>query len=268
MESFEQEHIRGLRRFIDWSLASKKHPHVFFVSSISSVASWSAKNPGAGPVPEEPMTDYTVAQNFGYGESKHVSERIMQIAAQRSGVPATILRVGQVAGPTDFDGGVWNIHEYLPALIQTSKAIRQIPDSYHVIDWIPVDTLASIIVDIAHSGHASHKSLIFNLINPKDTEWRTFVQAIQNYFGKTKLKPISLPAWIDVLKEVDQDDAKQLATMPAVKILEFYELAALGASRERQMYATGNGIKCSKTMANLAPISPALMDTWLTQWNF
>jgi nucleoside-diphosphate-sugar epimerase len=50
------------------------------------------------------MDDYSVAQDFGYGESKHVSERILQIAKARSGVPASVLRVGQVAGPTTING--------------------------------------------------------------------------------------------------------------------------------------------------------------------
>ncbi|KAK4994905.1 hypothetical protein LTR66_005174, partial [Elasticomyces elasticus] len=268
MESFEQEHIRGVHRFIDWSLSSKRHPHIFFVSSISSVAAWTARNPGQGPVPESPMSDYSIAQNFGYGESKHVSERILQIAVERSGVPASILRVGQVAGPTTQNGGVWNVHEYLPALVQTSKTIGYVPDSYHVIDWTPVDTLASIIVDIVHGGHASKESLIFNLVNPKDSEWHTFVQAVQKHFSTANLNTISLPEWIEILRKVDPNDSKQLAAMPAAKILEFYELAAQAASRTRQRYATENGVANSRTMAELAPISPELMDLWLTQWDF
>ena len=268
LESFEQEHIRGVRRFIDWSLASQRHPHIFFVSSISSVASWTACNPNQGSVPEAPMVDYSVCQNFGYGESKHVSERILQIAAQRSGVPASILRVGQVAGPTTKNGGIWNVHEYLPALIQTSKAIGRIPDSYHVIDWIPVDILARIIVDIAQTGGASGEPLIFNLVNPKTTEWSSFVDAIRKYFAPTHLEAVSLPKWIDLLKEVDSNDANELASKPAVKILEFYEQAASAAAEPRQTFETKNGITNSKTMADLEPINEGLMDLWLSQWNF
>lgn len=67
-----------------------------------------------------------------------------------------------------------------------------------------------------------------------------FCEAIQNYFGTTKLKPISVPAWIELPKRIDPDDASHLAIMLTVKMLESYELAAVSASRERQMYATGN----------------------------
>lgn len=49
LASFEQEHIRSVRRFVDWNLVSKKHPHIFYVSSISSVAYWTARNPNKGP---------------------------------------------------------------------------------------------------------------------------------------------------------------------------------------------------------------------------
>ena len=269
LESFEKEHISGVRHFIDWSLTGKKHAHIFYVSSISSVASWTTLNPGKGPVPEAPMSDYSIPQTFGYGESKHVSERILQIAAERSGVSASILRVGQVAGPSTMNGGIWNVHEYLPALVQTSKAIGRIPDSYHVIDWIPVDTLAAIIVDIVHTETSTKESRIFNLVNPKDAEWRTFVDAVRKYFGtSTQLEPIPLEDWNALLRKVDQNDATELAKKPAVKILEFYERAADAAAETRQTYATANGVACSKTMADMAPISEELMELWLKQWNF
>ncbi|TKA55659.1 hypothetical protein B0A49_11149 [Cryomyces minteri] len=125
-----------------------------------------------------------------------------------------------------------------------------VPDSYHIIDWIPVDTLASIIVDIAHSGRSSKAPLIFNLVNPKDSEWQTFIQAVQKHFSTQKLVPIALLEWIEMLKKVDPGDSQQLATLLAVKILEFYELAALAASRERQLYASHNGVTNMEFLAS------------------
>jgi len=106
LDSFEAVHIRGVRNFVDWSIVSKQHPHIFFVSSISSVGNWTAHH--KGPVPESPLNDFNVAQVLGYGESKHVSERILQIANARSGVSASILRVGQVAGPLTVNGTEWH----------------------------------------------------------------------------------------------------------------------------------------------------------------
>ena len=214
------------------------------------------------------MTDYSIPQYFGYGESKHVSERVLQIATERSGVSASILRVGQVAGPSTVNGGIWNIHEYIPALVQTSKAIGKIPTSYHIIDWTPVDTLAHIIVEIAHADYSSNKSRIFNLVNPKDADWTTFLNAVRNHYASTKLELVPLESWIAELKKIDPNNAIELANKPAAKILDFYERAARGATETRQMYETRNGVATSKTMANLAPISQDLMEMWLKEWNF
>lgn len=135
VESFEETHIRGVRRFIDFSLQSNAHLH--FVSSISTVGAWT---PAMGPaVPEVPMEDCAVVLAQGYGESKHVAERICLEASRRSRVATTIYRVGQIAGPTS-PSGQWNPHEWLPTIIATSKALGKVPNRLGAmaVDWIPV----------------------------------------------------------------------------------------------------------------------------------
>lgn len=39
-ESFEPVHIRGVRNLIDWSSNRSRHPHIIFLSSVSSVGNW------------------------------------------------------------------------------------------------------------------------------------------------------------------------------------------------------------------------------------
>lgn len=137
VESFEETHIRGMRRFVDFSLASRYNAHIHFVSSISTVGGWS---PRMGPlVPELPMEDSSVVLPQGYGESKHVSERICLEASTKSHVPTTVYRVGQIAGPTTASGQ-WNPHEWLPTIISTSKSMGKIPNRLGsmAVDWVPV----------------------------------------------------------------------------------------------------------------------------------
>ena len=88
LESFEPVHIRGVETFIQWSARSERRPHIFFVSSISSVGRWATAYPGRKPVSETPHESYSVASELGYGESKHVSERILTFATERRGIPA------------------------------------------------------------------------------------------------------------------------------------------------------------------------------------
>jgi len=137
VESFEDTHISGVRRFVDFSLKSRFRAHIHFVSSISTVGSWTAKM--GSVVPEIPMEDSSVVLSQGYGESKHVSERICLEASRRSRVPTTVHRVGQIAGPTT-SSGEWNRHEWLPTIIATSKAMGKIPNRLGSmpVDWVPV----------------------------------------------------------------------------------------------------------------------------------
>lgn len=136
VDSFEDTHIQGVRRFVDFSLSSRHNAHLHFVSSVSTVGNWT---PEMGPsIPEEPMESNVVLPQ-GYGESKHVAERICLEASRRSGVPTTVYRVGQIAGPTNRSGQ-WNPHEWLPTMIATSKAMDKIPNRLGSmpVDWVPV----------------------------------------------------------------------------------------------------------------------------------
>lgn len=137
LESFEETHIKGVRNFVDFSLKCKYNAHIHFVSSISTVGAFT---PEMGPlVPEVPMENSSVVLPQGYGESKHVAERICLEASRRSHVPTSVYRVGQIAGPTTVSGK-WNSHEWLPTIVATSKAMGKIPSSLGAmpVDWVPV----------------------------------------------------------------------------------------------------------------------------------
>lgn len=137
VDSFEETHIRGVRRFIDFSLSSRSNAHLHFISSISTIGAWTPEM--GGLIPEVPMEDIAVVLPQGYGESKHIAERICLEASQRSHVPTSVYRVGQIAGLTTARGQ-WNPQEWLPTIIATSKAMGKIPDRLGstAVDWVPV----------------------------------------------------------------------------------------------------------------------------------
>lgn len=137
VDSFEGTHIQGVRRFIDFSLSGRSNAHLHFISSVSTVGSWTPEM-GAS-IPEVPMEDIAVVLPQGYGESKYIAERICLEASRRSNVPTSVYRVGQIAGPTTTRGQ-WNPQEWLPTIIATSKAIGKIPNRLGstVVDWVPV----------------------------------------------------------------------------------------------------------------------------------
>lgn len=137
VESFEATHIQGMRRFVDFSLDSRHNAQIHFISSVSTVGGWTADR--GSPIPEMPMEDSSVVLAQGYGESKHVAERICLEASSRASVRTSIYRVGQIAGPTT-KSGLWNPQEWLPTIIATSKALGKVPEQLGAmaVDWVPV----------------------------------------------------------------------------------------------------------------------------------
>lgn len=146
LETFEETHIRGVCNLIDFSASSPRHPRLVLVSSISSVGDWCAIDPAGSTTPEMLPPTLAAAQATGYSESKSVAEHIL--AAEKSVIDATILRVGQIAGPVlPGNGAKWNETEWFPIMLKTAKTIKKIPDAHALgdIDWIPVDLLSSVI---------------------------------------------------------------------------------------------------------------------------
>lgn len=135
VEAFEQPHIEGVRRLVDFSIASERNAHIHFISSISTIEGYSQ-----GPsIPEIIFNDPSSVLRQGYGESKHVSERICAAASAKCGVPTSIHRVGQIGGPTT-EKGMWNKQEWVPSLVASSKTIKQVPKSLGSVSvqWVPV----------------------------------------------------------------------------------------------------------------------------------
>ncbi|BCR86507.1 putative secondary metabolism biosynthetic enzyme [Aspergillus chevalieri] len=270
VDSFEDVHIRSVRRFVDFSLQSTHHAHIHFISSVATIGAWKASN---GPaVPSAPIENSDVVLPQGYGESKHIGERICLESSRRSGVPTTIHRVGQIAGPTS-EKGLWSRQEWLPTIVATSKSLGKVPDALGStpIDWIPVDSLASIMLDLISTrretqSHSDSRCAVFNLVNPSVTTWDTLLPAIQAVYP---VQPVPITEWIRELEKIENPTAEEIVEKPALKLLDFYrglvddEEGALSVPID-----VGATKEASRTMNSLGAISEELMANWLVQWGF
>ena len=111
-------YIRGVRRLVDFCLGSVNSAVLLFVSSVSAVGSWKASE----HVPEDAVLELAAAASIGYGQAKLVSECLLREAVLVSGLRAVVCRVGVITGPVDQKDGVWNRHEYIPAVCVVPKA--------------------------------------------------------------------------------------------------------------------------------------------------
>ncbi len=68
-----------------------------------------------------------MAAGNGYGESKWVSEQILVRANHATASRNVVVRLGQVCGNTR--NGHWNVWEWFPALVQSSKIVHCLPEA-------------------------------------------------------------------------------------------------------------------------------------------
>ncbi|KAI0120267.1 hypothetical protein F4776DRAFT_633434 [Hypoxylon sp. NC0597] len=254
-------HVSVVRRFIDFSAHSSFGAQLFFISSISAVSG------RGGSVAEQIFGDWHTPERTGYGQSKFVSERLLDTAAREAGIPAVVCRVGQVAGPT-LTGGMWPKQEWLPSLIASSKYFGKLPSSLgrmETVDWVPVDVLGRSIVELAARSPDTRNAgaTVYHAVNPQLISWAKLVPTAARHLS---LEMVPLETWVDALRE-STSKTEDLTRNPAVKILDFFE-GIVKKSRDPILLDTSHTLGASRTLANLEPVREAWMENWMRQWAF
>lgn len=251
--------LRATRDLIDLSLSSSKRTRIVFVSSTSSVTGLV----GAGmAVPEAPVDDPLAAMNIGYGQSKLAAERILTAASRHSAVPVSVVRVGQVGGLSDGDG-VWADQPWVSALIRSSKTMGSFPSPVVPVDWVSVDTVATILerIILLPDGGA-HVPQFYNVVSEAQP-WTMLLDALPERIRRMISKVISLPDWISGLRELAELDGTDITDVPAVRLVDFY--TTLGSGIESAVYETAH----AKAIAsgNLGPLEREILALWLQTWD-
>lgn len=269
LESFSPQ-LDGIRRLVNFSTQTRAGAKIFFISSIGAVGNV------AHGVPEQVFDDWRTPQAIGYCQSKYVAERVLDIAARVSNVPAVICRVGQIAGPTTA-AGVWPKQEWLPSLIASSRYLGKLPSSLgrmETVDWIPVDILGRIIVELAIGQHEAVEerapgagALVYHTTNPKLTSWANLVKIVSNGLidGGSKVEMVPLYVWLEELRRSASEGKPNIVMNPAVKILDYYEGLTSG---ENVYLITKETVRASPTLSGLGPVNEVWMKNWLKQWSF
>ena len=291
LASFKPQ-LDNLVNLLAFANNSANSARFFYISSISSLISYRSES---GKTPEKPVTADTAPGPNGYSESKYVAEQILEYAAQTA-VPGPSLayaRVGQVAGAA-HRSGMWNKNEWFPSMIISSLHIGALPDSlgptFDRIDWVPIDLLATILVELALQGAHSattetaseaHHADVYHPLNPHATSWTALRAIVLDELRSQTKKPmevVPLRTWIArVRKEAestagssgnaeDVDLETVLRKNPAVKLVEFYEelVASEGVSTNRLEFA--ETLKTSRAMQGLEPIKDEWVRKWIREW--
>ena len=270
LESYEPVHIQGVRNLIDFAINSHHQARIFFISSIGTVMNWSAQR--KGQVPEEVFDGFSLPPGMGYAESKFVAERLLAIANTKCNIPVSICRVGQIAGPVLGSKGIWSKQEWFPSLTMSSRHLGIIPDTLgnmEVINWIPIDIICIIIVELAVQAVAPGipTARTYHAVNPSVTTWTAILPYV-----KTAMHPepnvVSLATWIKELKASARSShtVQDLQANPALKLIGFYE-NLLNVDNASAGLETKQSERASSTLRELGPIRGEWVTKWMDQWN-
>lgn len=262
LHSFEQ-FLHATRDLIDLSLSSPDKVRIVFVSSTSSVAGLVGNNTGVA-VPESPVDDPLAAMSTGYAQSKLAAEKILAAASRQSGVPVSVVRVGQVGG-LSHGGGVWADQPWVSALIRSARTLGAFPSPVLPVDWVPVDTLATILerILLQHpAGGDVPAPRFYNVVSGAQL-WTLLLDALPMDVRRHISRVVSLPEWLGELRTLAQSGGAEVSDLPAVRLVDFY--AILGSGIESAHYETGH------TEAilgySLRPLKQEILASWLRGWD-
>ncbi|CAO1601145.1 hypothetical protein XANCAGTX0491_004809 [Xanthoria calcicola] len=270
LSSFEP-YIRGVRNLVEFSINSAQGCFLLFVSSVSSVGAWS----GPGTVPEEVNHDFNVAGELGYGQSKLISECLLDQAAKQCGVRSACCRVGIIAGPVDKQLGLWSKHEYIPSIVVSSVTLGVFPVTFPArerIDWLPVDRVSHVLVEILVSstkstpkGDASG-TLMYHVVNPNAASWSTLAPDILRlYPQRHEMKAVQYDDWVQALAN-SGDEFVDAEIHPAVKLLDFYRRAAKASKSGPRVLPSHKAEAASRTLRGVGPVRQDWVKVWMQQW--
>ncbi|KAI0483789.1 acetyl-CoA synthetase-like protein [Xylaria cf. heliscus] len=283
-------HLAGLVNLCRLSAAAA--PRAVQLLFISSVGAVSGEALQGGAAPETVLDSFETPGPNGYSRSKFLSELLCDVAAKNLGIPVTVVRVGQVAGPVKLSG-TWNRAEWLPSLVISSLHLNCLPENlgtrFSEIDWVPSDLLADVVVDLATTARHNNSveketglgAAVFNLRNPSTTTWDKLLSAIVECASTKQqgqgceLEVVSPSVWVERLQQsmvaVTEDDnsdvAAAAAANPAIKLVEFYQSSLWGSSMvATRPMSVELAVQASPTLGVMSSVGGEWMRKWVDGW--
>ncbi|KAE9396384.1 acetyl-CoA synthetase-like protein [Gymnopus androsaceus JB14] len=241
-----RESFQGLKNLINFCLQVRGHKPCFIY--ISSVAAFRNYN-GDGPVLEEKIADFSQAIGFGYGESKLVSEHILQHAADVNGLSFVSIRVGQLSGGIN---GVWSTKEWVPTLVRAGIEIGCLPSFKQKITWLPINIAAQVIIEMRNSPHQ-----YLHLVHPHPVSWSEIFEHVAAMLGGIAL--VDPDQWTSKIQEIGTENSRGS--------LDLFKKLYQGHNAD-PLINTEKATRMSKTLAdgNIHVLGESDVKKWITYW--
>ncbi|TGO07514.1 hypothetical protein BTUL_0270g00140 [Botrytis tulipae] len=283
-------HLLGVVNLAKFASEALRSPSLLYISSVSAVSSFTSGDSSVSRIPEAIIHDASASEPMGYGESKYLSERILDYASKKIKLQVNIARVGQISGPIRGPS-VWSRDEWFPSLIISSSFVGAVPDSLGLdldrIDWIPVDALSEILIELCQIPQHDREingAKVFNLLNPYHEEWENLLPTVIEVLSsgstaETEIEKISFESWIKKVEgtadqqafhSMEDDNTKKthfnrlVELNPAVKLTHFYRAEEI--KKEGKKWETGRAQMQSEKLRNLRKIENIWLEKWIKTW--
>lgn len=281
LQSFKPS-LDGVLSLISFAASSPVSPPIFFISSISSVGNYKPTTPSL-LIPEGIISDLSTPAPMGYGESKYISERLLDYAARKLQISAAAARVGQIAGTAENPRG-WSRSEWFPSLVISSRFLGALPETLGLgddeVDWVPIDQLVEILVELGLAVEGEGMR-IFHPVHPLPTSWKKLLPTVKENLevlatdGKM-IDVVSFKEWCRLLRESSEQvtggsgteiEGDALGKNPGVKLLNFYESLLSGDGTGIAIRLdTKETLKSSEALRALRPLQNSSLDGWVRGW--
>lgn len=179
-------------------------------------------------------------------------------------------------------------------IIVSSAYLNVFPETFPSrdhIDWLPVDKLSKILVEILSSAsHPSNRpelsdeedsdpldrsgavgTKMYHVVNPQAASWSTdFAAEVLDAYPGSLVQPVPFEEWVKRLKasaeEAENDKNIDIERNPAICLEDFYS-DTIGAKKSQRILPTNAATEASKTLRELGPLSRGWLENWMVQWS-
>jgi thioester reductase-like protein len=271
LSAFESQ-LEACCQLMAFARSAPKFKELMFLSSVGVANDWS--NHFEEDVPEQSIENTSVAEGMGYAQSKLLAELLLQQGAQETNVPVTICRLGQIAGPIESEQGSWSRNEWFPSLVLSCKALGKMPQTLgamECMDWIPVDRLADMLVEVLSPDARSDErrtrkgARYLHFVNPKRPRWSDIANSVAASIDRD-IEIVPFDEWVSCLAAVIEKDEEAVATeIPALKLVDFYQHIG-DECTTRPVFSTDIAQEQSAALRDLPEVSLSWIQLWLRQW--
>ncbi len=230
------------------------------VSSIGVVG-----NSGKGRVLEDRVS-FAATLPVGYCEAKWVCERMLEktLGQYSRRFRTMVVRPGQIAGSRT--SGFWNPVEHFAFLIKSAQTLRAWPDFDGVLQWVPVNDAAAVMVDlccVAKLHDAPEPYPVYHIDNPIGQPWKEMNPVLADALSIPANRIVPFHDWVNLVR---RSPLPAETDNPAARLIDFLDSNFEHMSCGGLILDTVKSKEHSCTMAAMGPIDVEVARRYIAAW--